>query len=213
MWRNHLRRICWISPETIAPLFGHQPQSLGLAEDYFRGVYSDASAEGVVDQMLFADRETGLPGDLLVKMDRMSMAHSLEARSPLLDHKVVEFAAMLPENQKIRLGKGKAILKQLASGFLPAEFLRRKKQGFSIPLEQWLRGDLNEMLFDYLQPHRSQVGGLTSETFLNRVLTAFRNHDPFAPTAIWALLVLEIWLRVVACRSSSCRFENSNRIH
>src|SRR5438046_10699412 len=88
--------------------------------------------------------------DMLVKVDRMSMAHSLEVRSPLLDHRLVEFAASLPASLKLRGWQTKAILRDAVRRYLPASTLQKRKHGFSVPLREWLRGTLHVMVCDYL---------------------------------------------------------------
>ena len=110
------------------------------------------------DKMLLHDVNAYLPNDLLVKMDRMSMANSLEARSPFLDHKISEFVSKLPPELKRKGNEGKIILKNAFNDFIPANILNRTKQGFGVPLDKWFRSDLEEMLKD----------NLLSNTFKNR---------------------------------------------
>ena len=106
-----------------------------------------------------------------MKVDRMSMAHSLEVRSPLLDHRLVEFVFKLPPSLKLRGGTSKAILRRAVSTYLPPQTLRKAKQGFEIPLRSWLRGELREMTWDYLVAD----GALDSQIFdragVSRLLT------------------------------------------
>ena len=97
------------------------------------------------------DLKTYLPNDVLTKVDRMSMRASLESREPLLDHRLVEFAATIPTHLKIRNGTGKHILKRIMSPYLPAEVLHKQKQGFSVPLSTWLRTDLRNDILDTLR--------------------------------------------------------------
>src|SRR6185436_9971639 len=101
-------------------------------------------------RMMRFDTETYLPGDILTKVDRMSMAHSIESRVPLLDNEVLQFALTLPPHFKIKDGRRKHILKEVAAQLLPREWLDRRKQGFGVPLDQWLRGDLRDMMTDSL---------------------------------------------------------------
>src|SRR6185295_2778991 len=93
-------------------------------------------------RMMHFDFETYLPEDVLTKVDRMSMAHSIESRVPLLDNEVIDFAATLPADLKIRHGRRKHILKKVAASLLPREILERRKQGFGVPIGTWFRGDL-----------------------------------------------------------------------
>ena len=121
--------------------------------------------------MLHVDVTTYLPGDLLVKMDRATMANSLEARSPFLDHELMEFAARLPVSLKIAHGTGKYLLKAVGRGWLPDEILDRRKMGFGVPLASWLRNELRSLVHDTL----------TDQTFRDRGL--------FDPDAVAQLLV------------------------
>src|SRR4029453_19183071 len=103
---------------------------------------------GHLNRYLLADHHYYLPDDILYKVDRMSMAHSLEVRPPLLDHRIVEFAASLPETLKIRGGNQKVLLKELMKGKLPASVLNREKSGFDVPAHEWFRGVLHPLLMD-----------------------------------------------------------------
>src|SRR5439155_2887262 len=104
--------------------------------------FADAGARDFVSQMMLVDVATYLPGDILTKVDRTSMAVSLEARVPLLDHPLVEFALALPAELKIRDGVGKQVLRRAISGLVPSEVLDHPKRGFAVPLGSWFRGPL-----------------------------------------------------------------------
>ena len=106
--------------------------------------------DALIDRMLFADTMTYLPDDLLVKMDIATMAHSLEARSPLLDHEVLELAASAPAQLKYRSGKMKWLLKEAFRDAIPATLAERGKKGFGIPLDAWFRGPLSYLLHDLI---------------------------------------------------------------
>jgi asparagine synthase (glutamine-hydrolysing) len=114
------------------------------AEQPFEQMMRDAPARSGLDRAQYADLKFWLPGDILTKVDRTSMAVSLEAREPLLDHRLIEFAAALPENLRLRHGQGKWLLKKTMERYLPDEVLYRPKQGFVTPISQWLRGPLAE---------------------------------------------------------------------
>ena len=98
--------------------------------------------------MLYADTRLYLPGDILTKVDRMSMAHGLEARVPLLDYRIVEFAATLPFVLKYNAGTSKRVLKHVMRDRLPASTLAQRKRGFSLPLQRWMRGELADLFCD-----------------------------------------------------------------
>jgi len=112
------------------------------AEDALLDVMRGAPARSGLDRAQYADLKVWLPGDILTKVDRTSMAVSLEAREPLLDHRLIEFAATLPEAMRVRGGQGKWLMKQTMRRYLPDDILFRSKQGFVTPIAQWLRGPL-----------------------------------------------------------------------
>lgn len=114
--------------------------------------YHKADTDDHLSRILYTDLKTYLPGDILVKVDRMSMAHSLEVRAPILDHQVIEFAASLPAQLKYNRGEKKYILKQAFQNILPPEVMCRKKMGFSVPLAEWLRGELKAFAENYFFP-------------------------------------------------------------
>src|SRR6185295_15864511 len=110
-------------------------------------------------QMMRLDFETYLPEDVLTKVDRMSMAHSIESRVPLLDNEVIDFAATLPSALKIRNGRRKHVLKEAVRSLLPTQILDRKKQGFGVPLGVWFRGGLTDVFSDVLSAPRTRQRG------------------------------------------------------
>jgi asparagine synthase (glutamine-hydrolysing) len=144
-------------------------------------------------QMMRFDGETYLPEDILTKVDRMSMAHSLESRVPLLDNDVIDFAGSLPADFKIRDGRRKHVLKQVAARLLPAEVLDRPKQGFGVPLSVWFRGGLREIFADTLLSAGARQRGYFQPAFVRRLVdehvSGKRNHD----LRLWQLLVFERW--------------------
>ena len=146
-------------------------------------------------QMMRFDAETYLPEDVLTKVDRMSMAHSIESRVPLLDNEVVEFAFSLPSSFKIKAGRRKHILKEAAATLLPRDILDRPKQGFGVPLSVWFRGNLRELFADTLLSDRTLTRGYFEERFLRRLvaehLSGARDHT----LRLWQLVVFERWLR------------------
>ena len=147
-------------------------------------------------QMMDFDFETYLPEDILVKVDRMSMAHSIESRVPLLDNEVVDFAAKLPASWKIRHGRRKHILKEAAAGLLPPSILARRKQGFAVPVGAWFRGGLRELFSDVLLSARARQRGYFEPRFVERLVREHvagrRDHT----LRLWALVVFELWHRL-----------------
>jgi asparagine synthase (glutamine-hydrolysing) len=144
-------------------------------------------------QMMRFDVETYLPEDILTKVDRMSMAHSIEARVPLLDNAVIDFAASLPAALKIRDGRRKHVLKEVAARFLPGELIDRRKQGFGVPLDAWFRGNLRELFADTLLSARCLQRGYFQPAFVRGLIhehvSARRDHT----FRLWQLVVLERW--------------------
>src|SRR5262249_24477029 len=121
-------------------------------------------------QMMRFDTETYLPEDVLTKVDRMSMAHSIESRVPLLDNEVIEFAASLPASLKINNGRRKHVLKEVAATLLPPEILDRRKQGFGVPLGVWFRGGLRELFADTLLSPASLQRGYFRPRFVRQIV-------------------------------------------
>jgi asparagine synthase (glutamine-hydrolysing) len=173
----------------LQALNGHDPRR------YARAAWSGADGADDLDRALQAGIETYLPDDLLVKMDIASMAHSLEARSPLLDHRVLEFAARLPTALKIRGMETKPLLKAYAERLVPSSVVYRSKQGFSIPLSDWLRGPLKRPLESLLRDKRFAARGFLDPKAVQSCLNRHLSGDDFGPL-LWAVLWLELWFRM-----------------
>jgi asparagine synthase (glutamine-hydrolysing) len=144
----------------------------------------------------WADIHTYLPDDLLVKVDVASMAHGLEARSPLLDHVLVEWAVGLSHQVKMTYGVTKALLKSAMAPYLPAQLLHRPKMGFGCPLDDWFRNELKELAYDVLLSCSAAERGLFRRDHVRRLLdehcAGFRDHQ----MRLWTLLMLELWFRL-----------------
>jgi asparagine synthase (glutamine-hydrolysing) len=139
------------------------------------------------------DIKTYLVDDILTKVDRMSMAVSLEARVPLLDYRIVELAVNLPPQMKLYRGETKRILKQAMAGRLPHEVLNKPKQGFSIPLKNWLRGPLKPMMMDLLSHEKVQQRGYFNPECVSRWVSEHMNGTMNHSHRLWALMVFELW--------------------
>jgi asparagine synthase (glutamine-hydrolysing) len=141
------------------------------------------------------DFGTYLPEDVLTKVDRMSMAHSIESRVPLLDHPLVELALRLPLRLKLRDGQRKYLLKRVAARLLPEAILERKKQGFGVPLAVWFRGSLGTAFQDVLLSPRTRQRGYFQPKEIKRLmhehLAGRRDHE----WRLWQLLMFELWHR------------------
>ena len=147
------------------------------------------------ERMMEYDLKTYLPNDILTKVDRMSMFNSLEARVPLLDHQLVEMAAVIPRRFKINRGIGKQILKRVIAPYLPNEVIEKRKHGFSIPIETWLRTVLKEDVLDTLRGG-NQHGFFDRQT-VDKITQSFYNGDDTRNHQVWALYVFEHWYRSV----------------
>ncbi|MBV9759052.1 MAG: asparagine synthase (glutamine-hydrolyzing) [Acidobacteriaceae bacterium] len=149
----------------------------------------------IVSQALYYEATAKLSGDMLVKVDRMSMANSLEVRSPLLDHELAEFAMSLPHAWKMKEGRGKQIFLKAVGDRLPPELLSLPKKGFGVPLALWFRGSLRSMLWDHLTSRAFLTRGIVSRPFVSHLL---REHDSGRRDNshwLWMLLMLELWFR------------------
>ncbi len=159
-----------------------------------RDLLSGKSAYGPVEKMLYLDTKTWLPDDLLIKADRMTMANSIELRVPFLDHRVLEFAAGLPRNQKVRGLKMKVLLKRALARHVPREILERPKVGFPNPSAGWLRHELKDMVSDVLLDSKSISRGYFRRDAVEDLIE--RNCRTGKYTAeIFSLVVLELWHR------------------
>ena len=148
----------------------------------------------LLDAMLYIDTKTWLPDELLIKADKMTMANSVELRVPLLDHKVLEFAASLPTNFKLNGFKTKYILKRALSQKIPIEIRDRKKAGFPVPYESWLRNDLKETVWDVLTDRKAIDRGYFSKAGIESLLRANSNGANYSKE-VFSLLNLELWQR------------------
>lgn len=159
-----------------------------------------AHASNPVDAMLYFDTHTWLPGDLLVKMDTASMHCALEARSPLLDHELAEYCAALPVRFKVRNRQGKYLLKRLAAKSFGETFVKRPKQGFGIPLKQWLRSRLRPLLREVLSSR--DLMAPFEQVLVRRMMEDFLSERPGRDDAarLWGLMMYGLW-RQSACHS------------
>jgi asparagine synthase (glutamine-hydrolysing) len=161
----------------------------------FAAALAGSAARRPLDRMLDVDLRLWLADDLLMKMDKMSMAASLEARVPLLDHTLVEWAARLPDRFKIRGLQGKVLLKRLARQWLPPEVVDRPKVGFTVPLSPWFRGPLRELVADTLLSPTCLARGYYQPQVLREVVADHLEGRRDRARELWTLLTLELWHR------------------
>jgi asparagine synthase (glutamine-hydrolysing) len=159
----------------------------------YQGYFASHGGAAVLDRLLQVDLMVGLPDDMLYKVDRMSMAHSLEVRVPLLDHKIVEFMAALPHSVKLRGWQKKYLLKKTMAGKLPDRILRGPKKGFNVPIPSWLRRDLREIVHDTLAPQRLQESGLWHAPFVAQMIQEHEERRRDWSRNIWCLLIFQLW--------------------
>jgi asparagine synthase (glutamine-hydrolysing) len=138
-----------------------------------------------------------LPGDILTKVDRMSMAASLEARVPLLDHKLIEFVNSIPAHLKLSGLETKHIFKKAIRDFVPAEILDRPKQGFGVPVQEWINQQLRERIHETLTEQRTRERGYIKPAYVKLLLDEHERGRRDHSTQLWSLFMLELWHRVV----------------
>jgi len=182
-------RAMLVSRDFAKQLNGHDPF------DTFARHFTRVSGLDPLSQLLYVDLKTWLPNDILVKVDRMSMAVSLEVRAPFLDHRMIALAATVPSDLKYRGRVSKYLVKRYLEGRVPQSVIYRRKQGFEIPVREWLRGDLREMASDLLLTSRSLERGYLQPASIGRLWEEHqrgaRNHS----AKLWALMMLELWHR------------------
>jgi len=196
---GHLQHVRWMiflqgaeknmlySADFAASLNGYN--STGFIEEYFRR----SSSSDPLDQQEYVDIKSYLVDDILVKVDRMSMANSLEARVPFLDHRFVEFAASIPSGLRLNGKRTKHILKKALQRELPMQIIERGKEGFSIPIKNWIKNELKSMMLDSLSEANVRDKGFFEPRYVNRLvnehITGSENHSH----RLWALMVFHMW--------------------
>ena len=143
---------------------------------------------GSLDAILHADFEIYLPNDILVKVDKMSMLHSLEARVPFLDHELVEFSARLPASYKLRGLTTKAILKEAMRSRIPKALLKRRKAGFNVPMAQWLMGPLNTLMNDLLSTSSVERVGIWNSAEVAKLIEQHMSKQVDHSRTLWAMI-------------------------
>src|SRR3989339_367936 len=168
---------------------------------YLAGIFKNAPANNTMDRTFYTDIKAYLPECLLVKMDIASMANSLEARSPFLDHKVMEFSASLPPSWKVHGLTTKYILKKTFNNFLPKEIINRKKMGFGIPVGKWFRNEWKNYFIETVMSKKALERGYFKKESLEQLFKEHQESKRDNGYRLWALLMLELWHRVYVDKS------------
>lgn len=188
---NLVRRRELYSDEMVRSLNGQ----FGRPEEGFRSIAVSNDVSDLLSSMLLLDSKTYLPSDVMVKVDRMTMANSIEARAPLLDHELIEFAARVPHELKMKGGETKYLLKRSLEGMVPREILYRKKQGFGVPIEEWINSELRDRMRETLLDPKTIGRGYFDRRYIELLLKEHAARRRDHSYSLWALFMLELWHR------------------
>lgn len=180
--------ICYWSEYDLKALCGRGP-----AATRFEETFAETEGWPILSRLMRVDQKTYLPDAMLTKVDRASMAFSLEVRVPLLDHRVVALTSRIPDRFNYRNGKGKYLLRKLLARYVPESLFDRPKMGFGVPVESWLRGDLKELLLDYLSAERLKKEGLFDTREVEKKIQDHLAFKAYHQYRLWALLMWEMW--------------------
>jgi asparagine synthase (glutamine-hydrolysing) len=180
--------ICLWSENEISSIAARE-----LPHSKYEEVFKDTADWPLLSRLMRVDQKTYLPDAMLTKVDRASMANSLEIRVPLLDHRVVEFTVGLAEHFKYRNGTGKYILKKLLARYLPVSLFERPKMGFGVPIDHWLRFELKDLLLDYLSAERLKKEGLFNTNFVDKKIKEHLSGQVNHQYRLWSLLMWQMW--------------------
>jgi asparagine synthase (glutamine-hydrolysing) len=165
----------------------------GTFEDLLGPLFAEAAERDFATQMMLVDIMSYLPGDILTKVDRMTMATSLEARVPLLGSDLVEFAVSVPSSLKMRDGTGKWLLREAVRDLVPTRVLQKRKQGFGVPLGSWFRGELSHRV-DALLRKESRVYEFADSGAVRTLIAEHRLRRRDHSSMLWRLMALDLWL-------------------
>lgn len=174
----------------------------GFTESYLNSVWEANINDGICQNLMLASTKTRLLNDYLVKVDRSSMQNSIEVRSPFLDKALAELAFSLPIEYKFNQGYGKFILKMLAAKYVDKDVFHKRKKGFGLPLGEWLRGDLRDLLCDHLLSSTFSTRRIFNQPYVERLLTEHMSQVKDHTHKLWSLLVFEMWSRAYTDKGS-----------
>ncbi|WP_032097158.1 MULTISPECIES: asparagine synthase (glutamine-hydrolyzing) [unclassified Alteromonas] len=181
MWSN------LVKPEIAKQLGSYHPSA------YTIDMYNKADGPDHLSKILYTDIKTYMTGDILVKVDRMSMANSLEVRAPILDYQVAEFAATLPSSQKYRDGEKKYLLKEVFKSFIPDSLLYRKKMGFSTPLDEWFRGELKTLSKSRIIQTQHGLKDVFRTEMIENIWQEHQSRQQDHGIVLWSMLMYQMW--------------------
>jgi asparagine synthase (glutamine-hydrolysing) len=172
-------------------------QALGpmREEALFERLFASQRFPDFLSRILYADTKVYLTSDILAKVDRASMAHSLEVRTPLVDYRLFEFVATIPSSLKLHNGVSKYIFKKAVESFVPREIVYREKHGFAVPIRTWFRTDLRDMLHDHLLDRSDAGAALFERAFIEKLLSEHTRGTRDWSIQLWSLLVFRLWYR------------------
>ncbi len=193
--------------DQAARLLRHHDSTAG-----FRQLFNVPTSLERIDHLIYLDSKTYLPGDILAKVDRMSMAHSIETRAPLLDHKLIEYVQTIPGTLKLHGMETKHILKRAVAGLVPDEIIQRQKKGFSVPIRQWFKRELKDMLNDTLSDQRTRERGLLNARAVRALVNEHQIGRRDHAHKLWGLLTLELWQRAFIDQRPEMSFEGAKSL-
>jgi asparagine synthase (glutamine-hydrolysing) len=188
------------------PEFSNKLGHASYVSRLFQNLVDKITSDEPLDRLLYLDSKTYLPGDILTKVDRMSMAVSLEARAPLLDHKLIEFVTRIPASLKLAGLETKYLLKKAVQDLVPSEILDRPKQGFGVPIQEWINQQLRSRLRETLTESRTRQRGYIDSRYIDVLLDEHERGRRDHSTGLWALFMLELWHRQFLDKGSTMSF-------
>jgi len=193
---EHTRWMIFLQEAEKSRLYSNEVQSSlkGFGTyDFIRGLFDESGTTDKINRQLYVDIKSYLVDDILIKVDRMSMATSLEARVPFLDHRFVEFTATIPSHMKLKGSHSKYLLKRATQDMLPEEILNRGKEGFSIPIKNWLKHELKDLMLDTLSPDKVKSEGFFDPAYVQQLVDEHLSNKENHSHRLWAMMVFGIW--------------------
>jgi len=189
--------ISFFTEKEKSSLYSLKGQNNSLSQYDFNVVDSKISRyPQLINNLLYLDFKMWLSDDVLLKVDKMTMAHSLEARVPFLDKEFIALCSQIPANLKLRGFTEKYILRQSMKGVVPKEIIKRKKHGFNVPIQDWLNNELKGMVAQLLSPAVIKKQGFYNPAYIEKLLTNYKNNPHYYSRQLWVLLNFELWHKI-----------------